>query len=106
MSEVWQKLISEKYQQPYWFNPTTRESRWEDPTIQQKRPATDRQTTERNESKVEEEQQPLKRQRMQSEEASPKKPHVDIAIIVPFRDLHREQKRLQHLQRFVPEMTR
>lgn len=28
-----------------------------------------------------------------------------IAIIVPFRDLHVEQKRRQHLERFVPEMT-
>ncbi|CAM9311977.1 unnamed protein product, partial [Ectocarpus fasciculatus] len=29
-----------------------------------------------------------------------------VAIIVPFRDLHVEQKRSEHLKRFVPEMSR
>jgi hypothetical protein len=29
-----------------------------------------------------------------------------VAIIVPFRDLHVEQKRSEHLRAFVPAMTR
>ena len=29
-----------------------------------------------------------------------------VAIIVPFRDLHHEQKRAEHLARFIPEMAR
>ena len=29
-----------------------------------------------------------------------------IAIIVPFRDLHVEQKRSEHLRKFIPEMSR
>ncbi|CAN0283003.1 unnamed protein product, partial [Phaeothamnion confervicola] len=28
-----------------------------------------------------------------------------VAIIVPFRDLHKEQQRKQHLDKFVPHMT-
>ena len=48
---------------------------------------------------------PLKKQKRIEEEFRQHHP-VDIVIIVPFRDLHHEQKRLQQLQRFVPEMTR
>lgn len=29
-----------------------------------------------------------------------------VAIIVPYRDLHTEQKRAEHLARFIPEMSR
>ncbi len=28
-----------------------------------------------------------------------------VAIIVPFRDLHEEQKRKRHLEQFIPAMT-
>lgn len=103
----WQKLISEKYQQPYWFNALTGESRWEEPLLQEKRPGESQQKdiTDRNNHERrgdEEEQQPSKKQRRIPKQHSP----VDIVIIVPFRDLHHEQKRLQQLQRFVPVMTR
>jgi hypothetical protein len=28
-----------------------------------------------------------------------------VAVLVPFRDLHAQQQRAEHLQRFVPFMT-
>jgi hypothetical protein len=118
MSEVWQKLVSEKYQLPYWFNFITGESRWEDPTLPQNAVAVNQQErTEmngseqgnqmgrRNETK-EGDEQPSKKQKVQSGENHQPNPQIDIAIIVPFRDLHHEQKRRQQLERFVPEMTR
>lgn len=36
---------------------------------------------------------------------SPDKPVHKLAIIVPYRDLHAEQKRAAQMQRFIPEMT-
>jgi hypothetical protein len=112
---MWQKVLSEKYQQHYWFNSETGESRWEEPI-------------EAKEDIPESSSQPLKRQRVETEtqtstatvlasstegegERKQKSTYntlsdIDIAIIVPFRDLHHEQKRAEQLARFIPEMTR
>ena len=38
--------------------------------------------------------------------AAPSMPTPVVGIIVPFRDLHKEQKRSQHLNQFIPEMSR
>jgi hypothetical protein len=113
---MWQKVLSEKYQQYYWFNSVTGESKWEDPMAG-------------NEGIDENLAHPTKRQRVEETTSSvaatsadptegknksmnapltvvAKKPDIEIAIIVPFRDLHIEQKRSEQLARFIPEMTR
>lgn len=51
---------------------------------------------------------PAKRGRMGKDGPSAPPPPLTapkVAVIVPFRDLHSEQKRQQHLTKFVPELT-
>ena len=102
-SDSWRKCFSKTHQAHYWFNTANGETSWTRPDdisssagtdtgadISKKRPLDPSQTEES--TKV-------------GEEVSRLPATPQIAIIVPFRDLHVEQKRQEHLDRFVPAMT-
>lgn len=80
----WTKCLSSKHQRYYWFNSATGESRWTPPPAPA--PGSNGDGTAARAAK---------RRR-------PSEPRV--AIIVPFRDLHAEQKRMSHLEAFAPHM--
>ncbi len=134
----WEKILSEKYQQYYWFNSLTGESRWTEPeqesieSTEEERRLRQRTETEstnssctkerdrgREENEINQRENPLKRQRIdiererrqereqenQEKEEEKGSEHIEIAIIVPFRDLHIEQNRAEQLRRFVPAMS-
>lgn len=98
----WQKIMSEKYHQYYWFNTITGESKWTEPEGWNEQQPNKKQRRENEEEIKEQEQEEKKEEESKVNE----KEDIDIAIIVPFRDLHIEQKRSEQLARFVPEMTR
>lgn len=120
---VWTEQFSKKFQLPYWFDSSTGISVWEKPegfvrSIEAataldakhdspsgratKRLKTDRSTDEH----AGEENGTMKSSVKDSSRSSGDiECDVKIAIIVPFRDLHVEQKRSDHLRRFVPEMS-
>jgi hypothetical protein len=96
---TWQKCFSNKHQTHYWFNSTTGESRWtpppdDVPPAKRARVETDCISAETISSSDE--------GKTESHEITA---NSDIAIIVPFRDIHKEQKRSEHLRRFVPALT-
>lgn len=107
----WQKIMSEKYQQYYWFNSVTGESKWTEPEGWIEPPAK-RLKTETPEEINSTNSNSTSSSTSTTTTTTPattintQREDVDIAIIVPFRDLHSEQKRFEQLQRFVPEMTR
>ncbi len=94
--EGWVCCWSKTYKESYFFNTLTQESCW---------------SGEREGSVVEgngsppasQQHPPLKRVRT---EVRGEEEKVKVAIIVPFRDLHKEQEREKHLARFVPYMTK
>mmetsp|Transcript_3141 Transcript_3141/g.4861 ORF Transcript_3141/g.4861 Transcript_3141/m.4861 type:complete len:315 (+) Transcript_3141:84-1028(+) len=94
MSETtqWVKKLSSKHNTHYWFNTTSGESRWEPPE-------------DVRESKKPRIEKPEEAPSTREEEVKSESSNIDVAIIVPFRDIHSEQRRSEHLARFIPEMT-
>jgi len=80
-ADEWIQCLSKSKQLPYWFNRRTNKKSWTAP------PST-------HEGKG-----ASKQDKMDDNSSKPK-----IAIIVPFRDLHVEQTRANHLNMFVPAM--
>ena len=109
-SEVWQKCFSRTHQTHYWFNTIDGSSVWEEPT-------------ELRALSTEQVESTNSRKRLREEETDPGTCHSTdegilnapdkvsisyrpkVAIIVPFRDLHIEQERQAHLNKFIPYMT-
>ena len=79
----WEQAVSRTYRTTYWFNHYTGKSQWNTPDI------------------VAFQSSSRKRVRIENEIVCA----VKTAIIVPFRDLHVEQARSAHLNRFIPYMT-
>lgn len=75
LPEGWTKCFSKTYSRDYWFNATTGEKSWTEPTKKQKVDSSDRVSA------------------------------TKIAIIVPFRDISEEKTREKQLKRFVPAMV-
>lgn len=98
-SASWQKCFSNKHQTSYWFNSSTGESRWDPPPDEV--PSAKRARVEENSGSICEDS------KLSSNDEGPNDISIncDVAIIVPFRDIHKEQKRSEHLARFVPAMT-
>ena len=80
----WKKVFSISKQADYWFNELTGESSWDKPHTQKR-------------LKCDEEQREPKHKIL--------KPINQVAIIVPFRDLHAEQQRSQHRSQFIPALN-
>lgn len=130
-SGVWEKLMSKKHQAFYWFNSASGESSWVDPnpeeiseSVSKRRrvdgdadvPAnsgtrdntdTRRQIDSSSSGKAVPSSSSTTASATSSASSSAVRPEVrpDIAIIVPYRDLHEKQKRKKQLDRFIPEIT-
>ena len=92
MDPSWTKCFSKTYQRDYWFNASTGEKRWDPPNADFKSEAASSPSLKRphSDSNV----PPLKTKRSADR----------VAIIVPFQDTHKEQKRKAHLDQFIPYM--
>jgi hypothetical protein len=94
VAEEWQKLFSKTHKRDYWFRSTDGTTSWEEPAslgnvLKKRRGEHDSGTTSSTgTSRV---------------EAVEKKP--EIGIIVPYRDLHKEQCRKQQLDKFIPALS-
>ena len=100
MESPWQKVWSKSYQRYYWFNNQTNEKRWVEPEEMnkesRKRPADASTSSSMSEAATS----------VSSSSTTTKKQATrpEVAIIVPYRDLHVEQKRKMHLDRFVQQL--
>lgn len=101
----WKKEFSKKQNRVYFFNPETNQSVWALEDIGKVAELTSTTTssnaaipTSTAATTSDAELPPPKRQRTQDPEG------LRVAIIVPFRDLHVEQKRSAHLREFAPYM--
>jgi hypothetical protein len=112
----WTECFSNKHKHIYWFNSKTGETSWTRPAnfkspVDNNTSGSDenrkRRRVDESEGSMEgsESKKALSTERPTTEEKS-RTVAPDIAIIVPYRDLHIEQKRRQHLERFVPDMIR
>jgi hypothetical protein len=126
----WIRTFSNSQKRYYYSHSETKHTQWHFPTASEANDpwmAKRRAETNHGKSRQQQQQQPLaKRQKIESSSSSsttttttnPKHAaslsSVDalldvadttsVAIIVPFRDLHNEQKRSEHLSKFVPHM--
>ena len=99
----WISKMSQKHNKIYYFNIVTGETSWKFPTIETCSPKkcdTGKRSIDEVLKGSNDEKVALKKK---SSEEIPSK--VEVAVIVPYRDLHVEQKRKLHLDRFIPEIT-
>jgi hypothetical protein len=89
----WQKCFSKRYGTEYWFNTLNGKKSWEDPSV----------TSAGKEAEAVGGQKESKR--LRAPMATNGAPRTKVAIVVPFRDLHAEQKRGNQLRQFFPFMT-
>jgi WW domain/N-terminal region of glycosyl transferase group 7 len=89
----WLTARSSTYGQIYYFNTFTGQGQWNRPVS--KRPREDAAA-----QVLPQQQRPKLEATQQSAQLVPR-----VAIIVPFRDEHKEQNRSAHLAQFVPKMT-
>jgi hypothetical protein len=90
----WIECWSKSKSKPYWYHAASNKYLWYRPKLLN------------NDKDDDEPLQPSKRARSEpaSSSSSPSTSSSKVAIIVPYRDLHSEQKRAAHLTRFVPAM--
>lgn len=105
----WQVHHSKKYNASYWFNSATGETSWSKPSGLLVSATKDTKVPSATKSSDEDEPRAKRFRSLGAEDVAQQAPRpagAKVAIIVPFRDLHVEQKRSEHLKRFVPEMSR
>lgn len=108
-SDNWQKCFSTTHKRDYWFNASNGSTSWEDPapaesSLKRRRidevdliDGKDVSTSNRTESAT----------TVREKSAVPStKMKPEIAIIVPYRDLHKEQCRKQQLDLFIPSISK
>ena len=112
----WLKCFSTTHKCDYWFRSTDGTTSWEDPslrTIEKKRKSMDivpqsdaskANAKEHSSIKVARRENHTSSEEKSSSSAMKMRP--EIAIIVPYRDLHKEQCRKQQLDRFVPFISK
>lgn len=109
---MWERVYSNTHKQYYYFNKADGSKSWTVPEgykeLQQQVASS---SSRSSSSSTALEQGNSSRKRSLEDRSYPevKKRETEIApvvaIIVPFRDLHKEQKRSQHLKRFIPEIS-
>ena len=104
VAEEWQKLFSKTHKRDYWFRSTDGTTSWEEPASlgnahKKRRSEHDSGTTASTGSCATE--IAPKTSRLEAVEIKP-----EIAIIVPYRDLHKEQCRKQQLDKFIPSISK
>jgi hypothetical protein len=93
----WKRGISRTLHRPYYYHPNSKHTQWHYPTPTE---AADPITAK---AKLMEEQQQKKKKRVKSSSSS-SSVLPSVAIIVPYRDLHKSQNRAKHLTKFIPYM--
>ena len=104
VAEEWQKLFSKTHKRDYWFRSTDGTTSWEEPASlgnahKKRRSEHDSGKTPPTASCTSEIAR--KTSRLEAVEIKP-----EIAIIVPYRDLHKEQCRKQQLDKFIPSISK
>lgn len=110
----WKQVFSKSKQRHYWFNEATGVTQWTEPASVQELAAV---TVPNSEGNLDVGDNSKKRKRDETIVTNSSSTTVEIhaqtssqlpkvAVVVPFRDLHHEQKRAEHLARFIPEMAR
>jgi WW domain/N-terminal region of glycosyl transferase group 7 len=89
----WLIARSNTYSQTYYFNTFTGKGQWN-------RPPSKRPREDATAQALPQQQRPKVEASQQSAQLVPR-----VAIIVPFRDEHKEQNRSAHLAQFAPRMT-
>lgn len=122
----WTRQFSKSQGKNFYFHKETKHTQWHFPTaseakdpLKAKRRAEDakeRETKKAHPDPRPESSDSSKRQRISKTLSSVKKSGSDdfleladstsVAVIVPFRDLHKEQKRGEHLKQFIPHMMK
>ena len=100
--EGWVKVFSKTHQEHYYFQSATGKTQWTLPAASTEVRAS-KAASKADASSQKEHVGDAKSNMASSSEAG--KVMQKTAIIVPFRDLHEEQKRKQHLDEFIPAMT-
>lgn len=111
----WQQVFSKTKQRFYWFNQANGKTQWLEPAGHTTNNTLT--TSISNGQDTDAEQRNNKRKRDETlsvgtdgsraaATTTPSSRSPKVAIIVPYRDLHIEQKRADHLARFIPEMAR
>lgn len=115
----WIKSFSKKYQKDYWYNSITKETSWIYPTSishEKSIESNDIKTPSSSSSSVaskkrsseyisENESNKVVKSLCSSSGSEKNNQGSKVAIIVPFRDLHKEQKRKEQLLQFLPKMV-
>ena len=101
LPEHWDCLYSNSQKRNYYFNSETGESQWHVPipvnVVGTKRSRDETNIEEKQDEKQDEKQEKKKRTSIDDD-------GIRVAIIVPFRDDQKAQKRTSHLQKFIPHM--
>jgi hypothetical protein len=87
----WKRGVSRTLNRPYYYHPNSKHTQWHYPTPTE---AADPIATK---AKMMEEQ--LQKKKLKTSLSLP-----SVAIIVPYRDLHKSQNRAKHLSKFIPYM--
>ena len=95
----WIKVKSKTHNAFYWFNSKTNEKSWNHPSTLQNTNIIESKSVEKFQEVVNHDDIVIKKRKIDLE--TPK-----IAIIVPFRDLHIQQKRLEQLNKFIEELPK
>ena len=102
LPEGWKKCFSTKYNAPYYFNSSNGTTSWTIPTT----PSVTTQPLETlsGSKRTIEGIEATVCKKLKDDDTNTVK--VKVAIVVPFRDLHKEQNRQRHLQQFIPEIVK
>lgn len=106
LPEGWTKEWSSKYNQHYYFHAETGESKWTKPETNTTSSSDDAELAHKRKTAENSEEKTEKRAKNEVSEEKVGVARGRVAILVPYRDLHPEQQREAHLQRFYPFMTR
>lgn len=109
VSDNWQKCFSSTHKQDYWFNSSTGSTSWVDPSIAESSLKKRRiEESQKSDEKHLSSSNATKSSYSTSEKTAVQstKMQPEIAIIVPYRDLHKEQHRKQQLDVFIPSISK
>lgn len=104
VAEDWQKLFSKTHKRDYWFRSIDGTTTWEDPATlgnEQKKRRSDN-----DGCKAASSGSCTTENIHQISQSETDKIEPEIAIIVPYRDLHKEQCRKQQLDKFIPSISK
>lgn len=114
---IWKKCFSKTHQEFYWFDATTGVTSWTEQVEEQEeeiKPAQKKQRIDEdtsnsninNNNDVKDDKSLHNISEQVKINIPIKKKQIEIAIIVPYRDLHKEQNRKQQLDLFITSITK